>query len=389
MLALYEEAAERLLDKKSRTAFATAFGAALLANRGPAPAPSFKSSSKALRTRLLRGKLPVGRRTRNYVRGKRGSDRGGRRLRLGLRSQDQRRARRRGVVPGRRVPRRTGHRLAPGPVLPRAGRVLHAVECVLVDRADAAHKFDEFLLDDVYRDDPRAFLPSTLLGLFVVAKSCVGAWDTRICTTCSAEYGDMFGGRAWGKLRGGLGMTPTTSSKVISGCRGARASWMFSVVVAGGWTSSRNGCTSSREGGLTPRHEDSRPPAGRPHPPRDAQYPRVFVRHRSATRPKLTMPRGRSCLDGRPQRGCLLFAERSALAEFTQGAGAARAGREKMHAAVVRDGNKTGRRGVARDLGTTLRHEASGRSRSHASLSLSLSLKRTTSPLRDGRRPRA
>ena len=36
--------------------------------------------------------------------------------------------------------------------------------------APTPHKFDEFLLDDVYRDDPRAFLPSTLLGLFVVAK---------------------------------------------------------------------------------------------------------------------------------------------------------------------------------------------------------------------------
>ena len=48
VLALYEEAAERLQDKKSRTAFATAFGAALLANRGPAPAPgaSFKSLIK-------------------------------------------------------------------------------------------------------------------------------------------------------------------------------------------------------------------------------------------------------------------------------------------------------------------------------------------------------
>ena len=49
--------------------------------------------------------------------------RGGRRLRLGLRGQGLRRARRRGLVPGRRVPRGAGHRLAPGPVLPRAGLV--------------------------------------------------------------------------------------------------------------------------------------------------------------------------------------------------------------------------------------------------------------------------
>ena len=36
--------------------------------------------------------------------------------------------------------------------------------------APTPHGFDEFLLDDVYRDDPRAFLPSTLVALFTVAK---------------------------------------------------------------------------------------------------------------------------------------------------------------------------------------------------------------------------
>ena len=35
--------------------------------------------------------------------------------------------------------------------------------------APTPHQFDEFLLDDVYCDDPRAFLPSTLVALYSLA----------------------------------------------------------------------------------------------------------------------------------------------------------------------------------------------------------------------------
>jgi hypothetical protein len=41
--------------------------------------------------------------------------------------------------------------------------------------APTPHGFDEFLLDDIYRDDPRAFQPSTLLALFVLAPPTAAA----------------------------------------------------------------------------------------------------------------------------------------------------------------------------------------------------------------------
>ena len=171
VLALYEEAAERLQDKKSRTAFATAFGAALLASRGPAPAPgaSFKSLIKATEDTLAAWKA-AGWTKDAKITFESGAD-------LAEAADD--------FASGYEV--KTSVALGGAAscladaCLEERGIAWHPDPCFLALAswlaqskvaltAPTPHKFDEFLLDDVYRDDPRAFLPSTLLGLFVVAK---------------------------------------------------------------------------------------------------------------------------------------------------------------------------------------------------------------------------
>ena len=172
VLALYEEAAERLLDKKSRTAFATAFGAALLASRGPAPAPgaSFKSLIKATEDTLAAWKA-AGWTKDAKITFESGAD-------LAEAADD--------FASGYEV--KTSVALGGAAscladaCLEERGIAWHPDPCCLalaswLAQSNVAlatptpHCYDEFLLDDVYRDDPRAFLPSTLLGLFVVAKS--------------------------------------------------------------------------------------------------------------------------------------------------------------------------------------------------------------------------
>ena len=171
VLALYEEAAERLLDKKSRTAFSTAFGAALLANRGPAPAPgaSFKSLIKGAEDTLaawkaagwtkdakitFEGSADLTEAADDFASGyevKTSVSLGGAASCLADACLEER-----------------GIAWHPDPCCLTLASYFTQSKVALT--APTPHKFDEFLLDDVYRDDPRAFLPSTLLGLFVVAK---------------------------------------------------------------------------------------------------------------------------------------------------------------------------------------------------------------------------
>ena len=171
VLALYEEAAERLLDKKSRTAFATAFGTALIANRGPAPAPgtSFKSLIKGAEGTLaawkaagwtkdvkitFEGSADLAEAADDFASGyevKTSVALGGAASCLADACLEER-----------------GIAWHPDPCCLALASYLTQSKVSLT--APTPHKFDEFLLDDVYRDDPRAFLPSTLLGLFVVAK---------------------------------------------------------------------------------------------------------------------------------------------------------------------------------------------------------------------------
>ena len=171
VLALYEEAAERLLDKKSRTAFATSFGGALLANRGPAPAPgaSFKSLIKGAEDTLaawkaagwtkdakitFEGSADLAEAADDFASGyevKTSVALGGAASCLADACLEER-----------------GIAWHPDPCCLALASYFTQSRCALT--APTPHKFDEFLLDDVYRDDPRAFLPSTLLGLFVVAK---------------------------------------------------------------------------------------------------------------------------------------------------------------------------------------------------------------------------
>jgi hypothetical protein len=171
VLALYEEAAERLLDKKSRTAFAAAFGAALLANRGPALAPStsFGSLIKGAEDTLaawkaagwtkdvkitFEGSADLAEAADDFASGyevKTSVSLGGAASCLADACLEER-----------------GIAWHPDPSLLALASYFIQSKAALT--APTPHKFDEFLLDDVYRDDPRAFLPSTLLGLFVVAK---------------------------------------------------------------------------------------------------------------------------------------------------------------------------------------------------------------------------
>ena len=164
-------AAERLQDKKSQTAFATAFGAALLANRGPAPAPgaSFKSLIKGAEDTLsvwkaagwtkdakitFEGSADLTEAADDFASGyevKTSVSLGGAASCLADACLEER-----------------GIAWHPDPCCLALASYLTQSKVSLT--APTPHKFDEFLLDDVYRDDPRAFLPSTLLGLFVVAK---------------------------------------------------------------------------------------------------------------------------------------------------------------------------------------------------------------------------
>ena len=170
VLALYSEAAERLADKKSHAAFATAFGAALLASRGPAPASgaSFKALVKGADDLLAAWKA-AGWTTETKITFESGAD-------LAEAADD--------FASGYEVKASVALSGAASCLadacLEERGIAWHPDPCCLALAsyfiqsrvaltAPTPHGFDEFLLDDVYRDDPRAFLPSTLLGLFVVA----------------------------------------------------------------------------------------------------------------------------------------------------------------------------------------------------------------------------
>jgi hypothetical protein len=170
VLALYSEAAERLADKKGRAAFATAFGAALLATKGPNPASgaSFKALVKGADDLLAAWKA-AGWTTDVKLTFESGAD-------LAEAAED--------FASGYEVKASVALSGAASCLadacLEERGIAWHPDPCCLALAsyfiqsrvaltAPTPHGFDEFLLDDVYRDDPRAFLPSTLLGLFVVA----------------------------------------------------------------------------------------------------------------------------------------------------------------------------------------------------------------------------
>ena len=169
MLALFAEASERLSDRGSRAAYCAAVGDALLAlaNVPAAPEPSL--------AKIVGGAEDVLRffKESGYVSSaKLAFEQGG----LGEAAEDYRD----GYEVKVSASLDGAASILPDSVLEERGVSWHPDFCALAlaryfalrgatCAAPTPHGFDEFLLDDVYRDDPRAFSATTLLALFTLA----------------------------------------------------------------------------------------------------------------------------------------------------------------------------------------------------------------------------